>query len=150
MPDRRRKPAIPVQKAPVGVRYVVKAMQESEGTAETPSRTELAEDRTILASERTFAGWLRTSLGCLAIAIGLHALFGQVEPGWLPRVVATGFLVLGALIAWLAERRAAAVMQRRSPHVVVSARKVNLRLIASAISLGAAALAAAIWLLPMS
>lgn len=109
----------------------------------------MAEDRTILANERTFAGWMRTSLGCVAIGVGLHVLFGKMEPSWVPRVIATGFLTLAALIAWLAARRAAAVMERLSAHVVIRARKVNLTLIASAISIGAVALAAAIWLLPV-
>jgi putative membrane protein len=113
-----------------------------------PTVTDLAEDRTILANERTFAGWMRTSLGCIAIGIGFHALFGKAEPGWAPRATATGFLLLGVVIVWLAARRAAAVVRRLNPHVVVTARKVNLELVASAVTLGAAALAAIIWLLP--
>lgn len=114
-----------------------------------PSRTDLAEDRTILASERTFAGWVRTSLGCIAIGIGFHAFFNRMQPPWVPQAIATGFLLLSAVIAWLAARRAAGVSRRLSPHVVVTARRMNLELIASAVSLGAAALAAAIWLLPI-
>ena len=114
-----------------------------------PSQTDLAEDRTILASERTFAGWVRTSLGCIAIGIGFHALFNQMQPPWVPQAIATGFLLLAAVVAWLAARRAAAVTRRLSPHIVVSARRMNLELIASAVSLGAAALGAAIWLLPI-
>jgi len=49
-------------------------------------------------------------------------------------------------MVWLAARRAAAVMQRLSPHVIRNARKMNMELIASAVSLGAVALAAVIWL----
>ena len=115
-----------------------------------PSRTDLAEDRTILANERTFAGWMRTSLGCIAIGIGFHALFGKMEPDWVPKAIATSFLLLAPVIAWLAARRAAAVMRRLNPHVVVGARRMNLEVIASAVSLGAAALAVAIWLLPIA
>jgi putative membrane protein len=110
------------------------------------SQTDLAEDRTLLANERTFAGWVRTSIGCIAIGVGFHALFNKMQPDWAPRAIASWFLLLGVVIVWLAVRRAAAVMQRLNPHVVGSARKMNLELIASAISLGAAALAAAIWL----
>jgi putative membrane protein len=115
-----------------------------------PSRTDLAEDRTILANERTFAGWIRTSLGCIALGVGFHALFNKMQPGWAPRAIATGFLLLASVVAWLAARRAAAVTSRLSPHVVNSARRMNLELIASAVSLGAAALAVAIWLLPIA
>ena len=110
------------------------------------SRTDLAEDRTLLANERTFAGWVRTSFGSIAIGVGFHALFNQMQPPWAPRAIASGFLLLAVTVVWLAVRRASAVMQRLSPHVVGSARKMNLELIASAVTVGAAALAAVIWL----
>ncbi len=118
-----------------------------EGSARR--RTELAEDRTILANERTFAGWMRTGLGCIAIGVGFHALFKTMQPGWVPRSIATCFLLLAVLIAWLAVRRAAAVIRRLNAHVVIGAKRMNLELIALAISLGATALALAIWLLPL-
>lgn len=108
--------------------------------------TDLAEDRTILANERTFAGWVRTSFGSIAIGVGFHALFNRMEPPWAPRAIASWFLLLGVVMVWLAARRAAAVMQRLSPHVIRNARKMNMELIASAVSLGAVALAAVIWL----
>jgi putative membrane protein len=109
------------------------------------SRTDLAEDRTILANERTFAGWMRTSLACVAIGVGFHALFPRMQPPWVPRAIATAFLLLAVVVIIVAQRRASAVMHRLSPHVVVGARPVNLRLFAGAISVGAAALIVAIW-----
>ena len=114
-------------------------MEESE------ARTALAEDRTILANERTFAGWVRTSLTAVGIALGFHALFSAIEPGWVPRAIASTFLAIAVLTVWLAERRAAAVMRRLDPHVVVTARTVNLRLIAWAIIAATGALALTIW-----
>ena len=113
------------------------------------SRTELAEDRTILANERTFAGWMRTSLACVALGVGFHALFQKIQPTWIPRAIATGFLFLAILIAVLAERRAAAVMRRLSPHVIETAQTMNLRLFAAAISIGSAALAVVIWIVDL-
>jgi len=110
------------------------------------SRTELAEDRTILASERTFAGWMRTSLACVALGVGFLAVYQTMEPAWVPRAIATGFLLLAILVIVSAERRAAAVMRRRSTHVVVTARTMNLRIFTAAISVGAAALIAASWI----
>ncbi|GAA4714737.1 DUF202 domain-containing protein [Sphingomonas lutea] len=112
-----------------------------------PSRTDFAEDRTILANERTFAGWTRTSLGCIALGVGFQALFNQLQPSWIPKAIATAFLLLAALIVWLAERRSAAVIARLDPHVVVNARRTNLRVIAFCVSFGAGMLAASIWLL---
>lgn len=112
-----------------------------------PSRTDLAEDRTILANERTFAGWMRTSLASVAIGVGFHALFPAMEPPWVPKSIATAFLLLAIVIIISAERRAAAVMDRLSAHVIETAKHMNLRLFAAAVSLGAAALIAAIWLI---
>jgi putative membrane protein len=113
------------------------------------SRTDLAEDRTLLASERTFASWTRTGIGCIAIGVGFHVLFAKVHPAWVPKAIASLFLILAIVIVWLAARRAAAVMRRLNPHVVVGARRVNLELISSAVSLGALSLGLVIWLLPI-
>jgi putative membrane protein len=122
-------------------------MKMDDDRPPSPSRLDLAEDRTILANERTFAGWMRTSLAALALGVGFHVLFGSMAPAWLPRAIATGFLLLAAAIIILAERRAAAVMDRLSAHVVVTAKPVNLRIFTAAVALGAAALIVAIWLL---
>ena len=116
------------------------------GDEDKPTRTDLAEDRTILANERTFAGWMRTSLACVAIGVGFHALLQKMEPLWVPRAIATAFLLLAVVVIVSAERRAAAVMDRLSVHVVVSAKAINLKLFAAAISAGAFALTIAIWL----
>jgi putative membrane protein len=111
-----------------------------------PSRTDLAEDRTILANERTFAGWMRTALAAIALGVGFHALFRAMEPDWLPRAIATAFLLLAIIIIISAERRAAAVMDRLGTHVVTTARPMNLRFLTAAVSLGSTALIVAIWL----
>ncbi len=116
---------------------------------EPPSRTDLAEDRTILANERTFAGWMRTALACVAIGVGFHAVFPTMQPEWLPRAIATAFLLLAIAVIISAERRAAAVMERLSAHVIISARSMNLRIFAAAISIGSAVLIAAIWLVQL-
>ena len=135
-------------------------MQPPLGTAATPvrssrvdskhiitaTRNDLAEDRTILASERTFAGWMRTSFGSIALGVGFHALFGEMQPSWLPRAIASCFLLLAIAMIILAERRAAAVIKRLSPHVIVTSRPVNLRLFAAVVVVAAFALIAAVWL----
>ena len=110
------------------------------------SRTDLAEDRTVLANERTFAGWMRTSLASVAIGVGFHALFPAMSPSWVPRAIATAFLLLAVAIIVMAERRVAAVMDRLSAHVVVTVRPMNLRTLAGAIAVGALTLICAIWL----
>ena len=114
---------------------------------EQPSRDDLAEDRTILANERTFGSWMRTSLGCIAIGFGFRGLSAAMEPAWVPKAIATAFLLLAVLVIVLAERRAAAVTKRLSPHAVLAEKVANLQLFAALVSLGAIALTLAIWLL---
>ena len=115
-----------------------------------PSRTKLAEDRTILANERTFASWMRTSLACVAIGVGFQALFQKMEPSWVPRAIATAFLLMAIIVIALAARRGSAVVRRLNAHVVATAKSMNLQLFAVVISVAALALIAAIWLLDIS
>jgi len=112
-----------------------------------PSRTDLAEDRTILANERTFAGWMRTSMAAVAIGVGFHALFGRTEPPWLPRAVATVFLLLAIVVIVLAERRATAVMDRLKAHEIETAKPINFKLFTAVVSLSSAAMIVGLWLI---
>ena len=112
-------------------------------------RTILAEDRTLLASERTFAGWVRTGLAAVGIGVGFHVLFQTMSPSWVPKAIATAFLLVGLGVVVAAERRAKAVHDRLSAHVVVTARAMNLRLVTLGVTAGTAALIAAIWLAPI-
>jgi len=109
-------------------------------------RTDLAEDRTILASERTFASWLRTGLAAIGIALGFHALFGRIEPAWLPRAIATVFLAIAIIIFLAAERRACAVRARLHAHEVETIKITRIRLITVVAVLATGALTAGIWL----
>lgn len=119
---------------------------EREPDPSAASRIDLAEDRTILANERTFAGWMRAALACIAIGLGFHALFERMQPAWLPRAIATAFLLLGAVVILLAERRAAAVLKRLDSHIIESAKVINIRLFTMVIALGAIILSVALWL----
>jgi putative membrane protein len=118
--------------------------QEKDG--EMVTRDDLAEDRTLLANERTFAGWLRTGLATVGIGVGFHVLFQRMEPSWLPRGIATIFLLIGVAVVVGAERRARAVRDRLDAHVVASARAMNLSVITYAMAAAMLALIAAIWL----
>jgi len=110
-------------------------------------RTDFAEDRTVLANERTFGSWLRTGFGAIGISLGFHALFGRIHPLWLPRVVATAFLVIAILIFVAAERRACVVHERLHAHRVQTIRITRIRLITWIAVASTLALAAAMWLL---
>jgi len=110
-------------------------------------RTHFAEDRTVQATERTFAGWLRTAFAAIGVGLGFHVVFGQFEPPWLPRAIATVFFALGAVIAFTAERRVCRTFERLSTHEVDRPRIPQIRWISWAVVLGAATLIAGLWLL---
>lgn len=110
-------------------------------------RTDLAEDRTLLANERTFAGWLRTGFASVAVGLGFQVLFETMEPLWVPKAIATAFLLIAIFVFISAERRAAAMKGRFHPHEVETFKLVNLRLITVAVVSAVAGLAAALWIL---
>ncbi|NCP24494.1 MAG: DUF202 domain-containing protein [Erythrobacter sp.] len=111
------------------------------------ARTDLAEDRTVLANERTFAGWMRTGLAAVGIGLGFNALFGKMEPEWLPKLIASGFIISGVIIFYLAERSACKVLQRLNSHSIEPLRRINLRFVAILMGIASLALFGGIWLL---
>lgn len=119
---------------------------------ETPDpatqKTQLAEDRTLLANERTFAGWMRTGLAAIGVGVGFSALFQAIQPPWIPRAIATAFLLLGAGIIYSAQRRACAVIAKMHAHYVKATRPINRILIGWVTMVATAGLVAAIWLAP--
>jgi putative membrane protein len=110
-------------------------------------RTDFAEDRTVLANERTFGSWMRTGFGAIGIGLGFHALFGKIEPLWLPRAIATAFLVIALIIFVAAERRACIVIRRLHTHQVETVKIGVVRLITIVTVAATLALIAALWLL---
>ena len=122
------------------------------GNAKAPidlasARTDLAEDRTVLANERTFAGWMRTGLAAVGIGLGCNALFGKMAPDWLPKLIATGFIISGVIIFYLAERSACKVLHRLDPHSIEPLRRVNLRFVATLMRIASLTLQGGMWLL---
>ena len=118
-----------------------------DATSAARKRTEWAEDRTVLANERTFGSWMRTGFAGIGIGLGFHALFGRIHPLWVPRAVATAFLVIAIIIFIAAERRACIVIRRLHTHQVETVKIAVLRLI-TVVTVGATvALIVAIWLL---
>lgn len=112
-------------------------------------KTDLAEDRTILANERTFASWLRTGLGAIGIGLAFNALFNRMEPPWVPRLIATSFLIMAIFIFIAAERRMCTVMHRLHSHQISSIGSGRARLISYLATAATIALLAVMWLLPI-
>jgi putative membrane protein len=110
-------------------------------------RTALAEDRTILAHERSFAGWVRTGMASVGIGLGFNALFGKLEPAWVPKAIASVFLAIAIFVFLSAEKRARLVLDRLDPHNVATVKPIRIRLLSWLLVAATLALAAAIWLL---
>ena len=123
-------------------------MMHSEDRNELASeRTDLAEDRTVLANERTFAGWMRTGLAAVGIGLGFNALFGKMDPAWLPKAIASCFIVAGMVVFYLAERNSCAVLERLNAHSVKPLRRMNLKLVAMLMATGSLFLMLGMWFL---
>jgi len=128
------------------------AQQDRNGLAQdrtdwAEERTHWAEDRTLMANERTFAGWIRTGLAAVGIGLGFHAIFGKLEPAWLPRAIATAFILIGVVIFFLAQKNGRAAHERLSSHDAAPVKRMNMLLVALLMSAGSAALAVGVWLI---
>lgn len=119
-----------------------------ERTAWAEDRTDWAEDRTLMANERTFAGWMRTGLAAVGIALGFHALFGELSPAWLPKALASTFILIAIAIFLAAQSKAAAVARRLERHKAEPMRGLTMRLVAGGMASASAGLIAALWMLP--
>lgn len=110
-------------------------------------RTDLAEDRNIMAMERTFAGWMRTAFAAIGIGLAFRAVFGEFQPPWLAKAIATMFVASGGILAIVAQRRARKTMARLNSHRMKPASAPNFGLLGYAVAFGAAVLIAGLWIL---
>lgn len=110
-------------------------------------RTDLAEDRNIMAMERTFAGWMRTAFAAIGIGLGFRALFGSWDPSWMPKAIATGFILGGGWLAVTAERRACKTLARLSTHEFSPIPTPNFRVMAWGVATGAVVVTIGLWVL---
>lgn len=110
-------------------------------------RTDWAEDRTVQATERTYAGWMRTAFAAIGIGLGFRALFGEFDPPWLAKGIATVFILLGAVIAWSAQSNACKSMARLTSHDIDKPKALHMRWLSFIVSAGAVVLALALWFL---
>lgn len=110
-------------------------------------RTDWAEDRTVQATERTYAGWLRTAFAAIGIGLGFRALFGEFDPPWLAKGIATCFILIGAAVAWSAQNNASKTMARLQTHSVDAPKVLHMRWLSYLVAAGALTLAIALWFL---
>ncbi len=110
-------------------------------------RTDWAEDRTILANERTFAGWMRTGLAAVGVAIGLKAVFGEFEPTWAAKSVASVFIFVAVVIFWAARQSAIGTTGRMHEHQVNSQPSRRMTIMSVVMAAGAVGTGAILWML---
>ncbi len=116
-------------------------------TRDHSDRTDLAEDRTLLAHERSFAGWIRTGLTCIGIGLGFNALFSSMEPLWIPKAIASAFLLIAAYIFVSSARRASSIRERLNSHSISTLKTMQIWTLAILLIAATVALLAAIWML---
>lgn len=120
-------------------------MSSSNELAE--DRTDWAEDRTVLANERTFAGWMRTGMASLGVAIGLKAVFGDFEPTWAAKGVASMFILTAIYIFWAAQQQCGKTLDRLNGHQAEAQPIRRMRKLAIIFSIASVAVGAVLWLL---
>ena len=110
-------------------------------------RTDLAEDRNIMAMERTFAGWMRTAFAAIGIGLAFKAVFGEFDPPWLAKAIATVFILAGGWLAISAERRTCKTLAKLDAHRMEKTATPNFRLLAFSVAAGSLLLTAGLWIL---
>ena len=121
--------------------------QNSSSNDLAAQRTDWAEDRTVQATERTYAGWMRTAFAAIGIGLGFRALFGEFDPSWLAKGIATVFILLGAVIAWSAQKNACQTLSRLDTHDVDRPAVLHMRWLSFIVAGGAIVLAIGLWFL---
>lgn len=100
-----------------------------------------------MAIERTMASWMGASFGAIGVGLGFRALFARIEPEWLPKLIASAFMVLAIVLVLSAERRACNALARMSAHAVDAPSSPGLKMSAYGIAFGAFLLIPALWFL---
>ncbi|TFI59719.1 DUF202 domain-containing protein [Sphingomonas parva] len=90
---------------------------------------------------------MRTGFAAVAVGLGFQALFSQMAPAWIPKAIATAFMVSAIYVFLSAERRACDILHRLKSHEVETVRSRNLRWLSWFLVAAILALIAALWLL---
>ncbi len=121
--------------------------QEEDREELARERTDMAEDRTIMAVERTFAGWIRTAFAAIGIGLAFRVLFGELDPPWLAKGLASLFIAFAVFLSLSAYKRAVASLERMHPHVLERPDIPSFKWLSYGVALGAALLIAGLWVL---
>ena len=119
--------------------------EQDKKTRWAENRTDWASDRTILANERTFNSWMGTGLGAVGVAIGLKAVFGEFEPTWAAKAVASFFLFIAIIVFWSARNQARKTISSMDTYDAAPMPTRNFTLLASLMTLATLAVGAILW-----
>ena len=86
-------------------------------------------------------------MAAVALAIGLRAVFGEFEPTWLAKVVATIFVVLAIFIFWAAQSSARQTLSRLHDNQAHAQPIKRMQIIAVILAFGAVATGGILWAL---
>jgi len=98
----------------------------------------------VLARERSFAGRVGTGMATLCADGGFHALFGSFSLAWVPKAIATIFLLIAIFVFLSAERRACRILDNLDPHNIAVVKPIRIRLLSWALAATTTALGAAL------
>lgn len=121
--------------------------ERESGDSKSAMRTAWAEDRTIMANERTFSSWMGFGLGAVGVAIGLKAVFGDFDPTWAAKLVASMFLAIAIVIYWAARRQACKTLQRLNDNDAEAMPTKSFTVLAVLLTLATVATGAVLWAL---
>lgn len=86
-------------------------------------------------------------MAAVGIGLAFNALFEALRPAWVPKAIASLFLLIPVFIFVSAERRARGIIVRLEVHEILALKPVNMRLLISGLVVGTVALGGAIWAL---
>jgi putative membrane protein len=119
----------------------------SDKTEKAEQRTDWAEDRTMMANERTFNSWMGLGLGAVGVAIALKAVFGEFEPTWAAKAVASLFLIAAIVIYWSAAQQAHKTHRRLTSRDAAALETKDFRRLAALLTLATLGTGAVLWML---
>ncbi len=119
----------------------------TDKTDKAEQRTDWAEDRTIMANERTFNSWMGLGLGAVGVAIALKAVFGDFEPTWAAKAVASLFLLTATIIYWTAAGKAHTTHERLTSRDAEVTNSKDFRRLAALLTLATVGTGAVLWML---
>lgn len=86
-------------------------------------------------------------MAAVGIGLGFNALFEVLEPAWIPKAIASTFLLIAIFIFVSAERRACGILARLEAHKIKALRPIKMRLMTGGLVVATVALGGAIWAL---